>query len=403
MKIRVQLMIEAEGDTPEIVREVAQWERNGLQPETLGLSLTEAKGLLNQVQQTMVTRQAQQYVAEHRACPRCGSSRTYKDHHSLEVRTLFGQLTLDSPRLYTCRCGATRDRKSASPLSDLLKERTAPELAYLETKFSALMSYGLTVAILGEVLPLGRTINVASVHRQVQRVAERMERALGDERAMFIDGCQFDWDQLPPPGPPVTVGLDGGSVHAKDQPSRTEGWFEVIAGKSLADKGSKCFAFVPRYDRKPKRRLYEVLQSQGLQMNQSVVFLSDGGDTVRELPQYLSPESEHRLDWFHITMRLTVMRQLAKGLRSTAGPTTAKDVDRQLGRIKWSLWHGNVFRALQTVDHLEIDLEIFEDNREQKKRLKALREFEQYLTLNKAFIPNYSDRYRHGETISTAF
>lgn len=160
---------------------------------------------------------------------------------------------------------------------------------------------------------------------------------------------------------------------------------------------------MPRYDRKPKRRLFEVLQSQGLQMNQSVVFLSDGRDTVRELPRYLSHESEHRLDWFHITMRLTVMRQVAKGLRSTDGPTTAKDVDRQLERIKWSLWHGHVFRALQTVEHLEIDLESFEETREQKKLLRALRELEQYLTFNKAFIPNYGDRYRHGETISTAF
>lgn len=177
----------------------------------------------------------------------------------------------------------------------------------------------------------------------------------------------------------------------------------MIADKILVGKGSKCFAFVPRYDHKPKRRLSEMLQSQGLQMNQSVVFLSDGGDTVRVLLRYLSPESEHRLDWFHITMRLTVMRQVAKGLRLTDSPTTAKEVDRQLERIKWSMWHGNVCRALQTVEYLEIDLESFEETREQKKLLGALRELEQYLTLNKAFIPNYGDRHRHGETMSTAF
>ena len=60
---------------------------------------------------------------------------------------------------------------------------------------------------------------------------------------------------MPPPAPPLTVGLDGGYVHAKDQKSRTEGWFEVIAGKSVdADGGAKCFAFVNKYDQKPKRR-----------------------------------------------------------------------------------------------------------------------------------------------------
>ena len=39
--------------------------------------------------------------------------------------------------------------------------------------------------------------------------------------------------------------------------------------------------FVQSYDTKPKRRLFEVLQSQGMQANQQLTFLSDGGDTVR--------------------------------------------------------------------------------------------------------------------------
>ena len=81
-----------------------------------------------------------------------------------------------------------------------------------------------------------------------------------------------------------------------------------LSGKSVQSEGdAKVFAFVNKYDTKRKRRLYDVLKSQGLQMNQQVVFLSDGGDTVRDLQTYLSPESEHLLDWFHVTMRLTVM------------------------------------------------------------------------------------------------
>lgn len=111
------------------------------------------------------------------------------------------------------------------------------------------------------------------------------------------------------------AGLDGGYVHAPDQKSRTEGWFEVIAGKSVqTEVSAKVFAFVNKYDKKPKRRLFEVLKSQRPQIHQQVVFMSDGGDTVRDLQMYLSPESEHLLDWFHITMRLTVMGQLVKGM-----------------------------------------------------------------------------------------
>ena len=77
----------------------------------------------------------------------------------------------------------------------------------------------------------------------------------------------------------------------------------MIAGKRVtAEDASKCFAFVNNYDGKPKRRLFEVLKSQGMQPNQQVTFLSDGVDTVRDLQLYMNPNAEHILDWFHITM-----------------------------------------------------------------------------------------------------
>src|SRR3954451_8301299 len=107
-------------------------------------------------------------------------------------------------------------------------------------------------------------------------------------------------------------------------PSPTERCFEVIAGKVLKPDGeTKCFAFVPGVDTRPKRRLFEVLKAQGLQANQRVVFLTDGGDTVRELPRDLSPESEHWLDWFNITMRLTVLGQMTRGLAAEQVPSPA--------------------------------------------------------------------------------
>ena len=114
----------------------------------------------------------------------------------------------------------------------MLQERTAPELVYLESKFAALLSYGFTVEVLAEVLPFTRERSVATVHRNLQRVAERAEHELGEEHGTFLKQCQRDLDALPPPAAPLTVGLDGGYVHAKEQSSRTEGGFEVIVGKS---------------------------------------------------------------------------------------------------------------------------------------------------------------------------
>jgi hypothetical protein len=210
---------------------------------------------------------------------------------------------------------------------------------------------------------------------------------------------------LPPPDAPLTVGVDGGYAHARDDRSRKAGWCEVIAGKSIPAEGAaKCFGFVHTYDTKPKRRLFEMLKSQGMQANQQVTFLSDGGDTVRDLQMYLHPEAEHLLDWFHLAMRVTVMGQMAKGLTAQERTDASGDVEQQLERVKWYVWHGNVLRALQALEDLVMDLDDLEPVTEGLKKLrKAVHEFQGYIAANKAFIPNYGDRHRHGETISTAF
>lgn len=297
MKVKVQVIIESD-EGQKLVEDVASLARGALSVETLGLSLTEAKKVLQHLQESVVNQQLLEYLRAQRCCPYCGRARALKGHHTVVFRTVFGKLTMPSPRWRRCECEHATPR-SFSPLAALLPERTTPELAYLEAKWASLMSYGLTVDLLTDVLPLCDQMNTTSVRRQLQRVAEHAKRELGPEHFMYIDGCPRDWGRLPRPDAPITVGIDGGYVRGRQGKSRSEGHFEVIAGKSMTDDGSKCFAFVNRYDTKPKRRLFDLLKSQGMQMNQQVTFLSDGGDTVRDLQLYLNPQAEHVLDWFH--------------------------------------------------------------------------------------------------------
>ncbi len=88
-------------------------------------------------------------------------------------------------------------------------------------------------------------------------------------------------------------------------------------------------------------------------------------------------------------------------------PETARilaNLEKHLEPVKWNLWHGNVVHALQRIDDVEDDLEMLKENPANKKKMrKAVREFRSYIEANEAFIPNYGDRYRHDETISTAF
>jgi hypothetical protein len=86
------------------------------------------------------------------------------------------------------------------------------------------------------------------------------------------------------------------------------------------DREPRYLGLVHGYDRKPKRRLFELLKSQGLQANQDVTFLTNGGEEVRSLTELVTPEAEHVLDWFHITMRLTVLASMLEASRIVTRP-----------------------------------------------------------------------------------
>jgi len=63
-----------------------------------------------------------------------------------------------------------------------------------------------------------------------------------------------------------------------------------------------------------------------------------------------------------------------------------------------------VLHALQRIDDLTDDLDMLGENPANRTDLlKAARELRTYIEADVAFIPNYGDRYRHHEMISTAF
>jgi hypothetical protein len=415
MNLQIRMVATADNGQQQVY-EIASLQRTELKMETLGLTLAEGKTIWREIQRLVVERQVAECLEPYRQCPACGQPQHGKGQHDLSMRTVFGKMTIPSPRIVYCDC-QPHETKSFSPLAQLLLERTTPEMLFLETKWSALMSYGVTSDLLQEVLPMDSPLHASTIREHVFRVAGRMEKELGEEQGCFIEGCERDWNKLPPPNGPLTVGIDGGYVRG-----RNKDHFEVIAGKSLLafrrdeeqdeELSSKCFAFVQTYDEKPKRRLFEVLRSQGMSMNQQVEFLSDGGEDVRNVQLYLNPEAEHLLDWFHLTMRLTVLLQTAKGV-----PEKIQDEDGEerelrpqalklLESVKWYLWHGNAFQALQKLDYLEMDLEgasYSSKNGNLRKLLKGVEELHTYVERNQHFLPNYGERYRNGERIASGF
>ena len=125
------------------------------QLEAVGLSIGESKSLQECLQQHIVTAQAAAFVDRHRCCPACGRQLSSKGKYPVVFRTVFGNVALSSPRFYRCGCQPA-DSKSFSPLTELFTEHTAPELLYLESRWASLISFGMTAALLKDVLPVGR-------------------------------------------------------------------------------------------------------------------------------------------------------------------------------------------------------------------------------------------------------
>ncbi len=178
--------------------------------------------------------------------------------------------------------------------------------------------------------------------------------------------------------------------------------FELIVGRSIPeDREPRYFGLVHGYDRKPKQRLFDVLKSQGLQANQDVTFLTDGGDEVRALTEFVTPAGEHVLDWFHITMRVTVLTQFIRGVAHHDDAKSA-ELLKSLERIRWLLWHGNLQRALTVIEDFEEDVdELDVDYPNLRKFARTAHEFAVYITSNAGSLINYGERYPAGERISS--
>jgi hypothetical protein len=82
----------------------------------------------------------------------------------------------------------------------------------------------------------------------------------------------------------------------------------------------------------------------------------------------------------HVAMRLKVMGQIAKGLVNEQNMTSAHtedaaeeldtvDVGKELERVKWFLWHGNVVRALDAIEDIEGELDFLPQDGESRKKL----------------------------------
>jgi hypothetical protein len=98
-----------------------------------------------------------------------------------------------------------------------------------------------------------------------------------------------------------------------------------------------------------------------------------------------------------------VLGQYAKGL-AHHNPIEATALQDRLERIQWRLWHGDADEALSRARELADDAAALASPYSGLTRLvKATTGLVTYIENNVGAIADYSDRWDHGEIISTAF
>src|SRR4051812_32171020 len=203
--VHLQLRIVGDDGTVFTDCEILRLEKSDLRLEAVGLSISESKSLQRCLQQQVVSAQAAAYVNRHCCCPTCGRRLCSKGKYPIVFRTVFGNVTLSSPRFYRCGCQPAYSQ-TFSPLAELFTEHTAPELLYLETRWASLISFGMTAALLRDVPPVAGTTNPETVRQHLHRVADRYDAELGTDQSSLRKDDPVTGQASPVPREAVIAG-----------------------------------------------------------------------------------------------------------------------------------------------------------------------------------------------------
>ena len=295
MKVTVQVIVHPDDDTEAspVVREVFALDRDDLAPDTLGLQLAEAKDLLAAVQDTVVDQQVSAAIARPGGLPGLRAAAPAQGHaHDRGAHPVRQRCGWRAPAGGTAPAATSRPAPSARwpGCCPSGPPRSWPTWRPASPAWSPTASPPTCSA---------RSCRWAGACTPPRYAARSRPSRSGWRTSSARSG----------PASSTAASATGTSCPARicrwssawtaatctpasHGPAR-DGWFEVIAGKAIpADGRPACFGFVQTYDTKPKRRLFEVLKAQGMQANQQVTFLTDGGEDVRDLP--LLPERPGR-------------------------------------------------------------------------------------------------------------
>jgi hypothetical protein len=375
---------------------------------SLGLSIDDGKTILASLQRFLVEQQCALYVLFRRHCQGCGGTRPIKDYSTRTVQTVYGAVTMESPRLYPCRRCMPGLDFTITPVSELCPDRATAELMTLTAKLGAVMPYRSAAEILADFLPGQTPTRHTTLRHRTLAVGKRLEEK--EEQRMFfeqVDTQERRQRELPLPGDPereFVLSID--TAHIPQIRGRETRSFEaVICHASRGGVGSDrgiLFAFSGTSRKRMQAEGLLALKRLGYEGKGDITVISDGEDCLKRLKFALPQPAKHILDWFHIAMKLRPVEQTAAWWARRLPPDEQEEFQEDIAAVRWRLWNGQTDRAIDLIGRLFHDLKGDEQGSAAIVSLRGgLLSLRTYIAQNRGSIANYGARYREGKRIAS--
>jgi hypothetical protein len=403
--IRIELTPD---DNPPITSEIGTITRPiaDLSPEQIGLTLEEGQQLLRRIQVEVIASQAHAYALCRRACVDCGRPKRIKDTRTKCVQTAFGAFRFRGRRYKACGC---RDNPEGPrqdfPLGEIIPRRTTPEVRYLFAELGASMPYRAASRVL-KTCGFGR---MRASHMAIRRHTLAIGEELEVQRLEVADGQAGRASEA---AQSLVVGID--DTYVKHREHGVARQFQVTAGR--VERNGKLgarFVFVASHPGWTDSFFDGFLLQQGMRRNTAMRVVTDGDDGLRNFVHRSSPRPiESQLDWFHIGMRLELLR------KAVVMPVTYQEylehphafgpMQRRVSRLRNALWHGRSWQALLQFAWLRGDIKRWavehpgRCTQSVRRAKQVIKEFRYYVCGNRRSLPDFAEQRAAGHRISTA-
>ena len=146
MKFKLQLVCEHPENKVIITENIFSFDKEFDAFESIGMTLGESKDLLKNLQKSVIEKQLEAFIKSKNL-----QKLRKKGSYMVKLKTLFSDLSFKSHRFYSLEGS---EKKTFSPLQELLPQHTPPELLFIETKWACLIPFEKTANLLKDLLPV---------------------------------------------------------------------------------------------------------------------------------------------------------------------------------------------------------------------------------------------------------